>query len=164
MERIDLFDRYIKGELSENDRTAFKERLASDEDFASEFQIYSLTVAGICQEVEQDNTDFGLAMKHLTKEQLFEIIGRKENPISREDVIKRLQSRIILDRAQRTDLSGAAALNDADDEDFIDEETEGLNERNHTERKDNNSGNSLRLFTLIFFLIVILLIIISILL
>lgn len=164
MERIDLFDRYIKGKLSENETDEFKERLKSDAEFAYDFQIYSMSVIGICKEAEQNNTDFGLAMKHLTKEQLFEIIGRKENPVSREDIVKRLRSRIIFDRAQRTDLSGAAALNDTDDEDFIDEETEGLNERNHAERKDNNSGNSLRLFTLIFFLIVILLIIISILL
>lgn len=164
MERIDLYDRYIKGELSEKEVKEFNERLKSDADFASDFQIYSMSVIGICKESEQNNTDFGLAMKHLTKEQLFEIIGRKENPVSREDIVQRLRSRIILDRAQRTDLSGAAALNDADDEDFIDEETEGLNEQDHAERKDNNSGNSLRLFTLIFFLIVILMIIISILL
>ncbi len=164
MERIDLYDRYIKGELSEKEVKEFNERLKSDADFASDFQIYSMSVIGICKESEQNNTDFGLAMKHLTKEQLFEIIGRKENPVSREDIVQRLRSRIILDRAQRTDLSGAAALNDADDEDFIDEETEGLNEQDHAERKDNNSGNSLRLFTQIFFLIVILMIIISILL
>lgn len=164
MERIDLFDRYFNGELSAEENMKFKERLESDDDFASEFKIYSMTVVGICKEAEQDNADFGLAMKHLSKEQLFEIIGRKEKPINREEIIERLRPSIILDRAQRTELSGMAALHDTDDEDFIEEEAEELDEKDNGNQKKGDSGNSLRLFTLIFISIVILLIIISILL
>lgn len=163
MERIDLFDRYIKGELSEDENNKFKERLESDEDFASDFRIYSLSVIGICKEAEQDNADFGCAMKHLTKEQLFDIIGRKEKPVSREDIINRLQPRIVLNRAQRTELSGAAALNDMDDDDYSEEESENTGEKTSDKNKQNDSGNSLQRFTLIFIFIIILLIIISIL-
>ena len=83
MERIDLFDRYFNGELSEEENIRFKERLDADEEFASDFKIYSMTVAGICKEAEQDNVDFGAAMKHLSKDQLYEIIGRKPKSISR---------------------------------------------------------------------------------
>jgi len=163
MERIDLFDRYIKGELSEDENNKFKERLESDEDFASDFRIYSLSVIGICKEAEQDNADFGSAMKHLTKEQLFDIIGRKEKPVSREDIINRLQPRIVLNRAQRTELSGAAALNDMDDDDYSEEESENTGEKTSDKNKQNDSGNSLQRFTLIFIFIIIFLIIISIL-
>lgn len=163
MERIDLFDRYIKGELSEEETHKFKERLESDEDFASDFRIYSLTVIGICKEAEQDNADFGSAMKHLTREQLFDIIGRKEKPVSREDIINRLQPRIVLNRAQRTELSGAAALNDMDDDDYSEVESENTGEKTSDKDKQNDSGNSLQRFTLIFIFIIILLIIISIL-
>ncbi len=163
MERIDFFDRYIKGELSEEENRKFKERLESDEDFASDFRIYSLSVIGICKEAEQDNADFGIAMKHLTKEQLFDIIGRKEQPVSREDIINRLQPRIVLNIAQQTELSGAAALNDIDEEDYREEESECTEEKTSETNKHKGSGNSLHLFTLIFIFIIILLIIISIL-
>lgn len=163
MGKIDLFDRYIKGELSEDENIKFKERLESEEDFASEFWIYSLFVIGICKEAEQDNADFGNAMKHLTKEQLFDIIGRKEKPIGREDIIDRLQSRIILNRAQRTELSGAAALNDIDDDDYSEDESEYTDKKVADNEKQVNSGNSLQRFTLIFIFIIILLIGISIL-
>ncbi len=163
MERIDLFDRYIKGELSEEDNRKFKESLELDEDFASDFRIYSLSVIGICKEAEQDNADFGSAMKHLTKEQLFDIIGRKEKPVSREDIINRLQPRIVLNRAQRTELSGAAALNDTDEEDYREEESECAEEKTSETNKQKGSDNSLQRFTLIFIFIIILLIIISIL-
>lgn len=163
MERIDLFDRYIKGELSEEETRKFKERLESDEDFASDFRIYSLSVIGICKEAEQDNADFGNAMKHLTKEQLFDIIGRKEKPVIREDIISRLQPRIVLNRAQQTELSGAAALNNTDEEDYSEEESECAEEKTSETNKQKGSGNSLQRFTLIFIFIIILLIIISIL-
>lgn len=163
MERIDLFDRYFNGELSEEENIWFKERLDADEEFASAFKIYSMTVAGIYKEAEQDNADFGAAMKHLSKDQLYEIIGRKTKSVSREDVINRLQSRIVLDRAQRTELSGAAAFDDIEDDEYTDDNHDD-NSSPVVNDKRKESENSLRLFTLIFIAIVILLIIISILL
>ncbi len=162
MERIDLFDRYFNGELSEEENIRFKERLEADEQFASDFKVYSITVAGICKEAEQDNADFGTAMKQLSKDQLYEIIGRKPKSISREDVVNRLQSRIVLNRVQRTELSGAAAFDDIDDDEYTDDNHDENTTPAVSDKKE--SGNSLRLFTLIFIAIVVLLIIISILL
>ncbi len=75
MERIDLFDSYINNQLSDAQRTEFDARLKSDEKFASDFKVYLLTVDGICREAHQDNLDFGLALKHLSKKKLQEIIG-----------------------------------------------------------------------------------------
>ena len=77
MERIELFDRYINNQLSEKEREEFNALLKSDEDFASDFNVYLFTVDGICREVQQDNIDFGVAMKKLSQEQLRSIIGIK---------------------------------------------------------------------------------------
>lgn len=75
MERIDLYDKYINDQLSKKERADFDTRLESDEDFASDFNVYLFTVDGICREAHQNNLDFGLAMKGLSKDQLKEIIG-----------------------------------------------------------------------------------------
>lgn len=76
MEKIDLFDRYLGNRLSKREREEFDSRLRRDEEFASEFKVYLLVVDGICREAHQDNLDFGIAMKHLTREQLREIVGK----------------------------------------------------------------------------------------
>lgn len=75
MERIELFDKYINNQLSDAERSEFDARLESDKEFASDFKVYLLTINGICQEVRQDNLDFGMAMKGLSKEKLKEIVG-----------------------------------------------------------------------------------------
>lgn len=81
MERIELYDRYINHQLSKDECKEFDARLESDKDFASDFKVYLFTVNGICREVHQDNIDFGVALKNLSKEQLRNIIGAKaENP------------------------------------------------------------------------------------
>jgi hypothetical protein len=79
MDNIELFDKYINNELSSEERNEFDNRIKSDKEFSSEFKLYLFSVNGICREAEQDNIDFGVAIKNLTKEQLREIIGpRKE--------------------------------------------------------------------------------------
>lgn len=75
MDNIEIFDLYIKGKLSGQECLEFKNRLNSDPEFASDYKIYLFTINGICREIEQDNIDFGLAMKKLNKEQLRNIIG-----------------------------------------------------------------------------------------
>lgn len=75
MGRIELFDNYINNQLSDAQHSEFDSRLESDEEFASDFKVYLLTVNGICQEARQDNLDFGMAMKSLSKEKLKEIVG-----------------------------------------------------------------------------------------
>ena len=77
MERIELFDNYINNQLSDAQRSEFDARLESDEEFASDFKVYLLTVNGICREAHQDNLDFGMAMKSLPKEKLKEIVGMR---------------------------------------------------------------------------------------
>ncbi len=77
MERIDLYDKYINDQLSKKEWANFDARLESDEDFASDFKMYLFTVDGICREAHQDNLDFGLALKGLSKDQLKEIIGKQ---------------------------------------------------------------------------------------
>lgn len=79
MERIELFDRYINNQLSDEERQEFDETLNEDSEFASDFNVYLLIVDGISKEAEQDNMDFGIAMKSLSKEQLLEIVGKKES-------------------------------------------------------------------------------------
>lgn len=78
MERIELFDNYINNQLSDAQRSEFDAKLKSDEEFASDFKAYLFTVDGICREAHQDNLDFGLAMKSLSKEKLKEIIGKPD--------------------------------------------------------------------------------------
>lgn len=78
MERIELFDNYINNQLSDAQRSEFDAKLKADEEFASDFKAYLFTVDGICREAHQDNLDFGLAMKSLSKEKLNEIIGKQD--------------------------------------------------------------------------------------
>lgn len=78
MERIDLYDRYINNQLSDKERNEFDARLKTDKEFASDFKVYLFAVNGICREAHQDNLDFGLAMKGLSKDQLKEIIGKQD--------------------------------------------------------------------------------------
>ena len=79
MEKNDLYDKYINNQLSEKERIEFDTRLESDKEFASDFKIYLFTIDGICREAHQNNLDFGLAMKNLSKEKLKEIIGKHDN-------------------------------------------------------------------------------------
>lgn len=78
MENIELFDKYIKEELNESERQDVEKRLHEDKAFADEFRIYTTTVIGICKEAEQNDMDFGIALKNLSKDELKEIIGYKE--------------------------------------------------------------------------------------
>ena len=168
MERIELFDNYINNQLSDVQRSEFDAKLKADEEFASAFKVYLLTVNGICQEAHQDNLDFGMAMKHLTKQQLFDIIRRKEGTVSLDDIIDKLHPHVLLNPNQVTDLAASAALNDIDDDDYIDDDVYKGDEKELMERKESDLnkqsslGNYPRWITLIFIFIIILLIIISI--
>lgn len=78
-DNMELFDRYIDGQLTAEEKLAFDARIRSDKSFATDFRIYLFTVRGICQEAEQNNMEFGQAMKHISKEDLLRIIGRSQN-------------------------------------------------------------------------------------
>lgn len=90
MEEIDLFDKYITENLSETEMAEFRSRLESDDSFALNFRAYLLAVRGICQEAQQDDIDFGIAMKSISREQLQSIIGKREKPrILRQNFLRR---------------------------------------------------------------------------
>ena len=88
MENQELFDKYIKGLLSEIEKSDFENRLKNDKAFASEFKTYLFVVKGIQNEEAQDCADFGVAMKKLTIEQLQEILGTKAKPKQQKKVLK----------------------------------------------------------------------------
>lgn len=94
MENIDLFDRYINGELSPKEKEEFDARLKTDRNLRSEFRIYSTAVVGICREAEQDNKDFGEALKRISKDDLLSIIGerKKDHKAVEEAVSDKLSS------------------------------------------------------------------------
>lgn len=77
---IELFDRYVDDRLSIEEKKSFDKRLRSDKNFAMDFRIYLFTLKGVCQEAEQDNIEFGQAMKNISKEELLSIIGRSSKP------------------------------------------------------------------------------------
>ncbi len=77
---IELFDRYIDGKLSTEEKLSFEQRLSANSNFALDFRIYLFTLKGIYQEVDQNNVEFGVAMKSITKEELLRIIGRCSRP------------------------------------------------------------------------------------
>lgn len=77
---IELFDRYIDGELSTEEKLSFEQRLSADKSFLLDFRIYLFTLKGIYEEVDQDNIEFGVAMKTISKEELLRIIGRCSRP------------------------------------------------------------------------------------
>ena len=65
MENQELFDKYIKGLLSETEKSDFESRLNTDKTLSSEFKTYLFVVKGIQKEEQQDCADFGAAMKEL---------------------------------------------------------------------------------------------------
>lgn len=74
---IELFDRFVSGNLTYDELKEFEVRLQTDSDFATDFRIFAFVFQGICQETEQDNLDFGHAMKGISQEELLKIIGRE---------------------------------------------------------------------------------------
>lgn len=77
---IELFDRYIDGDISANEKQAFEERIASDKEFRMDFRLYLFTLRGVCQEAEQENIEFGHAIKNISEAELMRIIGRSRQP------------------------------------------------------------------------------------
>lgn len=77
---IELFDRYIDGSLGVDEKQDFDERIASDKAFRIDFRLYLFTLRGVCQEAEQENIEFGHAMKNISEAELMRIIGRNRQP------------------------------------------------------------------------------------
>lgn len=78
MERIESFDKYISGEMSETEVAEFKRTLSEDKDFSSDFQIYKMVVKGIVMEEKEKEAELDNAFKNLSKDDLRKIVGQKK--------------------------------------------------------------------------------------
>lgn len=78
MERIESFDKYISGEMSETEVAEFKRKLSEDKVFSSDFQIYKMVVKGIVMEEMEKEAELDNAFKNLSKDDLRKIVGPKK--------------------------------------------------------------------------------------
>ena len=78
MERIESFDKYISGEMSDTEVAEFKRKLSEDKDFSSDFRIYKMIVKGIVMEQNDKEAELDNAFKNLGKDDLRKIVGPKK--------------------------------------------------------------------------------------
>lgn len=78
MERIESFDKYISGEMSDTEVAEFKRKLSEDKDFSSDFRIYKMIVKGIVMEENDKEAELDNAFKNLSKDDLRKIVGPKK--------------------------------------------------------------------------------------
>lgn len=78
MKRIESFDKYISGEMSDTKVAEFKRKLSEDKDFSSDFQIYKMVVKGIVMEEKEKEAELDNAFKNLSKDDLRKIVGPKK--------------------------------------------------------------------------------------
>lgn len=78
MERIESFDKYISGEMSETEVAEFKRKLSEDKEFSSDFQIYKMVVKGIVMEEKEKEAELDNAFNNLSKDDLRKIVGPKK--------------------------------------------------------------------------------------
>lgn len=78
MERIESFDKYISGEMSDTEVAEFKRKLSEDKDFSSDFQIYKMVVKGIVMEEKEKEAELDNAFNNLSKDDLRKILGPKK--------------------------------------------------------------------------------------
>ena len=91
MDNIDLFDRYISGNLTAEEKAAFDNQLAADTDFATDFRLYKTTVRGVIKEEIERKRELEEAFKHLNEEGLMEIIGKKKN----QEILPKKERKVI---------------------------------------------------------------------
>lgn len=162
MDRIDLFDRYIFGQLSKEEKESLEHQMSADSNLASEFNAYLLCVKGVRKEAEQDNIDFYQAMKHISRKELSEIIGKKSQPMSRENLIEQLRGRLTSTVVEGNELSGLAAIsNDTTPDDEIEIQETKTDSETKKDEKDNNQSRNLRRITFIFLAIILIILIVS---
>lgn len=162
MERIDLFDRYISGQLSKEEKESLELRLNEDAEFASDYNAYLLCVNGIRHEAEQDNVEFSHVMKSLSRHELLDIIGKKTVPMSREQLIEQLRGRFTSTTDERNELSGMAAIsNESSEDDEIEipeAKRDSVTEKNEQE---NSKSGTFRIMTFVFIAIILIALLIS---
>lgn len=75
MEGIELFDKYISGEMSESEVADFKRKLSENKELSSDFQIYKMVVKGIYKEENDKEAELDKAFNSLSKDDLRKIVG-----------------------------------------------------------------------------------------
>lgn len=83
MEATDLFDRYIKGEMSPAETSHLLALLQKDPRLIEQFMWMALAVKGADQEVKAENLEVGISLQKISKDDLYKIIKgsfRKERP------------------------------------------------------------------------------------
>ena len=66
----EIFDSYLKGTMSQDERTKFEEKLKTDQTLHKKFKRYIYLVDSLKKAARKDNNEFGQALKKITKEQL----------------------------------------------------------------------------------------------
>ena len=72
---MSLFEAYYKGEMTSAEAGEFERRLSSDKEFALDFETYVRIIRENRAQAAEEDMDFGVAMKHLSREELLNIIG-----------------------------------------------------------------------------------------
>ena len=79
MENIDLFDKYIRDEMSEIEKQDFDNRLIADSDFAEEFRSYQLLVTGLKfsnqEDIFKQMDDLEEGLRRKNKVRMISLIG-----------------------------------------------------------------------------------------
>lgn len=76
--KIELFERYIDREMTQEEETAFERRLRNDKEFLNDFRIYLFTVDGIIKEEMEDGIEFAHALKNISDAGFEKAIGGKK--------------------------------------------------------------------------------------
>jgi hypothetical protein len=76
MNETELFDRYLSKEMSDEERQDFDAQLEQDEALRQAFHLHVATLKELGKQADQENAQFGEAMKHIPRDELDEIIGK----------------------------------------------------------------------------------------
>ena len=77
MDQFSLFDKYLQGQLSQQEVTQFCSQLMHDEEMRRDFRLYLSLVQGIRKEAQQDNIEVNAALLSLSTEEREALFGRK---------------------------------------------------------------------------------------
>lgn len=77
MYQFSLFDKYLQGQLSQQEVTQFCSQLIHNEEMRRDFRLYLSLVQGIRKEAQQDNIEVNAALLSLSTEEREALFGRK---------------------------------------------------------------------------------------
>lgn len=77
MDQFSLFDKYLQGQLSQQEVTQFCSQLMHDEEMRRDFRLYLSLVQGIRKEAQQDKIEVNAALLSLSTEEREALFGRK---------------------------------------------------------------------------------------